>query len=452
MFDVVVIGGGPGGYKTAELLGKQGISVALVEEDALGGVCLNQGCIPFKSYLNVAKLRQKAKKLLKEITEDEFDVKLNQKKILQKKQQIIKGLQQSVSGLLKSSGVIVFYGCARVVESMDKYIRIDVNGELLECKNVVIATGSEEIMFPDIIKEMLPYKVMGSREMLELEDFPKSIDIVGGGVIGLEAACYYADAGCTVTLIEASDHVGGHIDLEIAMVLKRIMQNKGIRIITNTCLKKFEQDGVVYQQNDEFIRRESQCVLIAIGRKPRIDTDMLDCLGVKYDKKGIVIDEHCRTSNPRVYACGDVTGKLMLAHTAYRQAKVIVDSIKEKGSSMDYQIIPRIIYTNPEVLSVGFTEEDCKEQNIRYIAKSLPMTYSGKYFAECGKDGARAKMIVDEAEHRIIGFHMIGNGSSELSLALELMISNKMTTDEIGNMIFAHPTYSEIVGELTNCF
>ena len=451
MFDVAVIGGGPGGYRTAELLGKQGMKVALIEEKMIGGVCLNQGCIPFKSYLNATKILQEVKKLSSEKITDEVDVTLNQRQILRKKQQIVAGLRKSVENTLKFNGVSIFYGYAQITENNEKTIKISIEDEVIECGKLVIATGSEEIMLPGIT-DALSYKVIGSCEMLELDEFPQNIDIIGGGVIGLEAACYYADAGCQVTLIEATDHIGGSIDLELSTALKRILQKKGICVYTDTCLTDFEQDSVLYRQNGEYIRRTPQYVLIAIGRKPRLDEKMLSQLNVEFRKNGIIVDEQCRTSNPNVYACGDVTGKMMLAHTAYRQAKMIADSIQNKNGDIAYHLIPRVIYTNPEVLSIGFSEEHCKKENIGYIAKSLPMTYSGKYFAENGKDGAKAKMIVDDAEHRIIGFHMIGNGASELSLAMELMISNKMTIDEIQNIVIAHPTYGEIIGELAGCF
>lgn len=449
MFDVIVIGGGPGGYKSAELLGKQGAQVALIEENELGGICLNQGCIPFKSYLSVSKICQELNKLSQENIVNKFNMSLNQNQLLEKKRLIIKGLRQSIEGLLKSNGVTVIRGHASAAEYDDNHVKIYVDGNQYESSKIIIATGSDEIILPNFQKEV-PYKIIGSREMLELAELPHSIDIVGGGVIGLEAACYFADAGCEVTVIEAADHIGGHIDNEIAVALKKILERKGIQIITNTHMVDCELDGILYK-GGQCIKRTPQYIMHAIGRRPRLDKEILDCLDVKYDVAGILIDDACRTSNPNVYACGDVTGKLMLAHTAYRQAKVIANTIKGEKSNIDYQSIPRIIYTNPEVLSLGCSEEDCQTQNIEYQAKSLPMTYSGKYFAENGKDGAKAKLIVDK-DKKIIGFHMIGNGSSEISLAAEIMIAHKMTVNEIANMVFPHPTYGEIIGDLAGLF
>lgn len=449
MFDVIVIGGGPGGYKAAELLGKQGVQVALIEENELGGVCLNQGCIPFKSYLSASKICQESNKLSQENIANKLDMSLNQSQLLEKKRLIIKGLRQSIEGLLRSNGVTVIRGHARAAEYDDNRIKIDVDGKLFESSKIIIATGSDEIILSNFQKKV-PYKIIGSREMLELVELPDSIDIVGGGVIGLEAACYFADAGCEVTVFEAANHIGGHIDIEIAVALKKILERKGIQIITNTRMAECEPDGILYQ-GEQSIKRTPRYVLHAIGRRPRLDKEILDCLDVKYDVTGILIDDACRTSNPNIYACGDVTGKLMLAHTAYRQAKVIANTIKGEKSNINYQSIPRIIYTNPEVLSVGCSEEDCQKQNIDYQAKSLPMTYSGKYFAENGKDGAKAKMIVDK-DKKIIGFHMIGNGSSEISLAVEILIAYKMTVNEIANMVFPHPTYGEIIGDLAGLF
>lgn len=450
MFDVVVIGGGPGGYKTAELLGKQGTCTALIEENELGGVCLNQGCIPFKKYLSVSKICQEVNKLSQENMVNASAVSLNQNQLLEKKQLIIKGLRQNLERMLKTVGVTVIKGHANVINCDSGYIEIDVDGNLLKTATLVIATGSrEEIIKPDF--EMNGFcKMIGSREMLELTELPDNIDIVGGGAIGLEAACYFADAGCGVTVIEAASHIGGRIDYEIAESLQKILERKGIQIITDTHFQNFETDGILYQ-GEQSMKRKSRYTLYAIGRKPKLDKKMLDCLNIKYNETGILIDETCRTSNPNVYACGDVTGKLMLAHTAYRQAKVIANDIKGERSNIDYQNIPRIIYTNPEVLSIGYSEENCKDQNIVYETKTLPMTYSGKYFAENGKDGAKAKMIVDK-DKKIIGFHMIGNGSSEISLAVELMIAHEMTVNEISNLVFSHPTYGEIINDLAGLF
>lgn len=449
-FDVVVIGGGPGGYKCAELLGKNGLSVALAEKVAVGGTCLNQGCIPFKFLLHVSKTRDEAAKAAKAGYLDSGAGEVNQGTVTAGKRQIVSALNKSVEVMLKSCGVTLVRGEARVVEAADGHFAVAVGDERIECARLVIATGSEECLFD--IPTDTAYRVITSKDMLELEELPDEIDIIGAGAIGLEAASYFADAGRKVTVIEGLDHIGGHTDLETAASLQRILAKKGIKVLTNTFVKSFEADRVVYENKGVTSERTTGCVLLAVGRKPHFDDTSLGLLGVDYGPRGIEVDDRCRTSAAGVWAVGDVTGKLMLAHTAYQQAKVIADDICGKPvNPIRYELIPRIIYTNPEALAVGLSEEDCKAAGIAYTVKSLPMTYSGKYFAENGRDGAKAKMLIDDGR-RIIGFHMIGNASSELALSAELIIAQGLTVEQVLNLSFPHPTYGEIICSLAEAF
>ena len=445
MFDCVVIGGGPGGYKATELLSRAGYSVALIEKNKIGGVCLNEGCIPFKTYLHTSRIKKESDKLLqdKQFTGESFQI--NQENVYLYKEKIINMLTKSIENMLKAHGASVFFGEALIEKCNDGSFSIKVGNDIIECKKLIIATGSKEVALK--CDNDLSIKMIGSHDMLELTELPEQIEIVGAGAIGLEAASYFSDLGCKVILAEASDKIGGHIDSEISDALKRILEKKGIKVYTNTFLSKINQGKVYHKYGEEQIVTEPNLVITAVGRISDIDEEMLKTAEVRYDKSGIIIDNQCRTSNKNIYACGDVTGKVMLAHTAYAQAKVISDSISGKTSIMNYDLIPKVIYSNPEVLTVGMTEEDCKEKNISYTAKSLPMTYSGKYFAENGKDGAKAKMIIDENK-KVIGFHMIANGASELSIFAELMIANQMTISDVKNLIFAHPTYGEIIYEL----
>ncbi len=451
MFDVIVIGGGPGGYRAAYLLGRKNFKVALVEEENIGGVCLNQGCIPFKSYLHTARTIQEANCLVKENVIAGNAVSLSQSLLCEKREAIIKGLRQGVMNSLKTAGITVYKGTASIAECNDGMLAFHVNGEIIKGKKAVIATGSEEKQLQGIEDASTFSRVIGSREMLEFTEIPDNIDIIGGGAIGLETASFLCDVGCKVTVIEAGSHIGGGLDQEIADGLKKILGKKGIQIFTDTKFARVKDQTLIYESSGNEQTKSPEYVIVSIGRKPRIDGKMLDVLGVKYSIDGIEIDDSCRTSNENVYACGDVTGKLMLAHTAYQQARVIADSMAGIDAKMNYDHIPRIIYSNPEVLSIGVSEEDCKKRGIYFEARTLPMTYSGKYFAENGKDGAKAKMIINE-EKRMVGFHMIGNCASEISLAVEMMIANHMRIDSVQNIIYPHPTYGEIICDLAEAF
>ena len=445
MYDITVIGGGPGGYRSAELLGRKH-RVALIEENHLGGICLNQGCIPFKSYLHFSRIRSEVMRASSQHLIESSDCRIDQETVLENKNRIVRGLQQGIASGLKASGADIIYGTAVKAEEKDGCFFVQVGDQQIESKKIIIATGSEETLLP---AGQNSSSVVYSKDMLEMNDLPDDIIIIGGGVIGLEAACYYCDAGCQVTILEMQDHIGGNMDREISDSLCKVLAKKGIRIITNAAVKQIENNRVLYSLEKEDLEIQAQIILCAIGRKPRLQKELLDPLGVEYNSKGVCIDDKCRTTNPNVFACGDVTGKVMLAHTAYRQAKVIADHIDGMASAMDYHIIPHVMYTNPEVLSVGYTEEDCKALNLNYRACSLPMTYSGKYYAENGKDGAKAKMLINDMT-KVIGLHIIGNGMSEFALAAELMIAKGMTVEEISNLVYPHPTYCEIVAEMAS--
>ena len=443
MYDVIIIGGGPGGYKTAELCAKNGQRTALIEEADLGGTCLNQGCIPFKTYLHFSGMRRQAQGAAASGFLDVPSVELRQGAIRAYKDQIAANLRQSVQMTVAHDGADLFRGHATVQGTSAEGFLVSVGEETLQASSLVLATGSVEQRLT--VPAGLPYPVLYSKEMLELDTIPKNLVIVGGGTIGLEAASFFSDAGSQVTVVESLPEIGGAMDREIAQAMQRILKKKGIAVYTDTMVQTFAADGILCERRGESLRLQADAVLVAIGRKPRLEEASLSALGVAYTERGISVDASCRTNVPGVFACGDVTGKRMLAHTAYRQAKVIADTLNGKDSIVDYSVIPGVTYTNPEVLTAGACEQDLAEGT--YTVSSLAMTYSGKYFAENGKDGAKAKLIVDQ-QQRVIGFHMIGNGASELSLAAELMIAKQMTADELTNLVYAHPTYGEIIGAL----
>lgn len=452
IYDLIVIGAGPGGYKTAELAAKRDLIVALIEKDHMGGVCLNQGCIPFKSYLNISKLRERLNDFnRKKIFEGNAEICIDQEKVRNETLRIVKILQKSIINELKKSGIEIFIGFAYIQGIEKGYVTVSVNEKIIKGKKLVIATGSREKEFPQSCEKTF-YPIIYSDQIINMKKFPKKILIMGSGAAGLEIASYLNGIGCEVTVMEKLAHIGGKMDLEVSANIKECLEKKGVRFLLNTSLVEFRKDRVILRQEKSEIQEKPECVIVSIGRNANVEGFGISNCKIDYSEAGIKINEKCETNNHLVFACGDVTGKMMLAHTAYRQAKVIVDTICGDTSFMDYTYIPRIIYTNPEVIIIGLSEEECIEQKILYHAKSLPMTYSGKYLAEYGKDNTRAKMIINVNTHEILGIHIVGNDVSELALALEMMISYHLTVEEIERLVFPHPTISEIICELVRSF
>ncbi|NLA83901.1 MAG: FAD-dependent oxidoreductase, partial [Clostridiales bacterium] len=289
--------------------------------------------------------------------------------------------------------------------------------------------------------------VLTNREILDLEEVPARLVIVGGGVIGLEMASYYRSAGSEVTVIEMLDHIAGPTDSEISDILLKNYEKKGIQFKLNAKATKLEGNSVVYESKGETFKIEADKVLLSIGRRPATEGLGLENIGVELYRGRIKLDDQCRTNVPGVYAAGDVNGKSMLAHTAYRESEVAVNNMLGKKDIMRYNAIASVIYTNPEVAGVGETEATAKEKGIEYEVAKLPMMYSGRYMAENeGGDGI-CKVLIDKKHKKLIGLHMIGNYASEIIYGAALMIEMEMRVDDVKELVFPHPTVSEIIRE-----
>lgn len=446
-FDLIVIGGGPGGYEAAELAGRRGLKTALVEKNKLGGVCLNYGCIPMKGYLHLAHVKGDIKDLRKSGIFMENDVlDINQNNVVRRSQRIVEKLQQGIECKLKNQGVSIYYGNAYIA-SINEEIIVFVNGLPLTAKYLIIATGSQAVKLSQR-QQISGYQIIYSDEIFRLTSIPHKMVIVGAGSVGLEAACYFNAAGCEVVVIESASEIGGRLDADIARLYRKILEREGIKVYTCSSVKEFYEEKILIRTKERDIHIRAEVVLIAIGRIPAVQGLGLEECGVEYDKGGICIDSTCRTNRQNVFACGDVTGKCLLAHAAYEQARIIVENLTGRKVYMNYDIIPKIIYTWPEVVMIGFSEQECIEKNIQYIAKKLPLTYSGKYFIEHGNDGSAAKMIIDKKSRTLIGFAMIGDGAAEMAVAVEMMMTNRMRVESVAELIFPHPTVGEILREL----
>jgi len=452
MFDLIIIGGGPAGYLAAERAGHAGLKTLLIEKRFIGGVCLNEGCVPSKTLLHSAKILDYAKH------GNEYGVTtsgaaIDQKAVITRKNKIVRNLVAGIKGQLKASHVTVKEGFAEILGRANGQnrgmIQVKVGEEVFESAKLLIASGSEAIVppIPGAREGLEQGYVLTNREILNLEVIPKTLVVVGGGVIGLEMASYFNSVGSKVTVVELLDKIAGPTDREISAILQKNYAQKGVTFRLSCRVTGLPQGGVEFEENGTLQRIDAERVLLSIGRRPVTTGFGLERLGVLIDKGRIVVDEKGQTSVPGVYAAGDVNGVWMLAHAAYRESEVVINNLLGKQDLVRYQAMPSVIYTNPEVGCVGETEESCTAQGIAFKVASLSMNYSGRYMAEnAGGDGI-CKVLIDPQRQRLIGCHMIGNYASEVITTAAMLIETEMKIDDIKEFIFPHPSVSEIIRE-----
>ncbi|NLX69453.1 MAG: dihydrolipoyl dehydrogenase [Clostridiales bacterium] len=448
IFDLIVIGGGPAGYIGAERAGQAGFNTLLIEKNSLGGVCLNEGCIPSKTLLNSAKIFDYARYGEKYgVTAQK--VELDHNAVIKRKNKVVKVLVSGIRAQLKRSNVNVVEGYARIDgKSSDGYI-VMVNDETYTAKRLLIATGSAPVIpsIPGVTEGLEAGYVLTNREILDISEIPRSLVVVGGGIIGLEMASYFNSAGSKVTIIEMLDHIAGNTDRDISNILLKNYQKKGVEFRLNSKVVEIKNGAVVYESAGKLEEIEADKVLMSIGRRPVVQNIGLENIGVEVENGAIKTDERGKTNVPEVYAAGDVNGKSMLAHTAYREAEVCVNNMLGRRDIMRYNAVPSVIYTNPEVACVGETEETAREKGIEFEVVKLPMRYSGRYVAENeGGDGI-CKLLINKKYRNLIGVHMIGNYSSEIIYGACIMIETEMRIRDIKELVFPHPTVSEIIRE-----
>ena len=449
LYDLIVIGGGPGGYLAAERAAHAGLKTLLFEKKSLGGVCLNEGCIPSKALLNSAKTYLHAKHASKYGVNTE-NVTVDQAKVIARKRKVVKTLVSGVGAKMRQHKVVVVKEEATIDGKCTDGFKIKSASGTYTGKKLIIATGSSAAVPPiPGVKENLGDFVCTNREVLELTQIPEQFTVIGGGVIGLEMAAYYAAVGSKVTVVEMLDHIAGPTDREISTRLQKELEAMGITFLLGHACEKVEP-GKVYVKAPDGAQKviEASKVLLSIGRRANYMNIGLETIGVKTDRPGIVTDAMCRTNVPDVYAIGDVNGHHMLAHTAYREAEVAVNTILGKKDYMRYHANPSVIYTMPEVASVGLTEQECKERGREVEIKKLSMMYSGRFVAENeGTDGL-CKIIVDKKTRLILGIHLIGAYAGEMIWGGAQMLETQLRVNDARQIIFPHPTVSEIVREV----
>ena len=442
---LAIIGGGPAGYTAAEKASKAGKDVVLFEQNAVGGTCLNVGCIPTKSLLYGAKQYYNATHAAKYgVTAENvsFDFAAMQKR----KTIVVRKLVAGIKQRLNNEHCTLVSGFAKVVSYQPSVISIECNGETYEAENLMICTGSTNFVPPIPGIKDNP-AVWDSTDALNATELPKSIIIVGGGVIGMEFATLYHELGVPVTVIEALPTILPNLDPEVVSVLAEKYKKAGINILTSTKVESVN-GGKVMANGVEY---EAERILVSVGRRANLNG--LEALNdIELNRGAIVIDDFCKTNLPNVYACGDVTGKIMLAHVAARQAEVAIGRMLKTIplQRIAYNAIPSVVYTNPEIASVGITESQAESMAIPVEVRKLPMTFSGRFMAENEGETGLCKMIVDAKNHSVLGVHMIGNPCSEFVSAASFAVRMGYTTAEFQQVVFPHPTVSEILHEIIN--
>ena len=446
MYDLAIIGGGPAGYVAAEKAGTAGQSVVLFEKRELGGVCLNEGCIPTKTLLYSAKMYDHATGGKKYgITAGE--VSYEYKKIADRKTKVVRKLVAGIKMKMEAAGVTVVRGEAVIERGDAQGIAIACDGQLYEAKNLLICTGSEAFVPPIPGVEDNP-AVLTNREMLALTEAPASLVVIGGGVIGMEFASYCNSLGIPVTVIEMMPEILGVMDKEIAEALRGIYAKRGVKFCLQCKVTRIEGNAVFYTDADgNELQCEGDRILMSIGRRAVLKGYGLENIAVEAER-GIKVNARMQTSLPNVYAAGDVTGFSMLAHTASREAEVAVNNILGIEDTMEYNAIPGVVYTNPEVASVGLTEEQALTAGVEYRLHKLPMTYAGRFVAENEGQTGIFKALISPAG-KLLGVHMLGNSSSEFICAACMAITNGLTVEQLQRTVFPHPTVSEMLKEGT---
>ncbi len=437
MFDIIIIGAGPGGYETAADAAAHGLTVAIVEKDQMGGTCLNRGCIPTKAMCRnaeVVNLMREAEVWGVKTGEMAFDYA----PVFERKEAVVKQLREGVETLMGAPGITAIKGEAILKDANT----VVVNGEEYSAKNIIIATGSAPRGLPIEGADL----AMTSDDILAMETLPQSLCIVGGGVIGMEFAAVFSTFGVEVTVIEYCKEILPPFDKDVAKRLKTVLSKRGIKIITSAAVNGISQseDGytVSYELKGKAQSVSAEKVLMSVGRQPVLPQG-LDAVGVTVGRRGIEVDDNMMTNVKGVYAIGDVNGRMMLAHAASAQGQRALHAIMGKADNIKLDIVPSAVFTVPELAMVGLTEEQCAERGMDVTVKKAFFRSNGKAVAMNETDGL-LKMIVDNETRQIVGCHICGAHAADLIQEVVTAMNAGATIDLLTSSIHGHPTLSEV--------
>lgn len=444
-YDVAIIGGGPAGYTAAERAAAGGLSTVLFEKNALGGVCLNEGCVPTKTLLYSAKVYDTIKHASRYAVSAE-NAAFDFPKIIARKNKVVKKLTAGIRMKMNEHGVVVVAGEAEIKgRAADGTLTIASGEETYEAANLLICTGSESVIPP--IPGLAETEYWTSREALLSKERPASLVIIGGGVIGMEFASFFNSMGTEVHVVEMLDKILGPMDHELSGMLQAEYAKRGVKFYLGHKVTAVHEGEVIVEKDGETFSIQGEKVLLSVGRRPVTKGFGLEAIAPEPFRNGIKVNEFMQTSLPNVYACGDITAFSLLAHTAVSEAEVAVKHILGKaGAGMSYKAIPGVVYTNPEIASIGKTEEELQAEGTPYTVKKIPMAFSGRFVAENEQGNGVCKLILAEDE-TLIGAHLLGNPASELIVIAGIAIEKGMKADELKAICFPHPTVGEIIKE-----
>ena len=443
MYDLMVIGAGPGGYEAAAYAAKLGKKVALFEKNELGGTCLNVGCIPAKTLLRSARAFEDVLEASRYGVSGAGTPVLDMKAVQARKQSIIATLKKGVEGMLKRAGVEIVKAEAKVAGKG----KIVADGKEYEGANILVATGSVPACPPIPGLRDNP-KVLDSTGILALEEIPKELVIIGGGVIGLEFATFFATAGTKVTIVEMLPKIAPVVDEEISKKLMAEMKKAGVVFNLSCKVQKIEGNVLTFTDPDGKDQQiTGDYILSAIGRSAVTRGFGLEEAGVEIERRGIKTDEFGKTNVPGIWACGDCTGRMQLAHAATREGIVAVHNMFGIADRMRYTAIPSVIYTHPEVAQVGATEEELKKNGVAYKKAVMPMAIAGRFMVENDGKAGTVKVLVSEKYGQVLGVHMIGGCCGEFIASAAAMVETEQCVEDVRQIVFPHPTQSEALKE-----
>ncbi len=443
-YDVIVLGGGPGGYVAAIKAAQLGGRVALIEKESLGGVCLNWGCIPTKALLKNARvyndILEGSDFGIEGIEKDKL--RINWQRMLERKNQVVKRLVMGVQGLMQKNKVDIYNGFGSFRDEGS----IEVNGETIYGEKFIIATGASPMLpeIPGITEAVKSGYALTSKEILDIPSLPKSLLILGGGVIAVEFATLFNTLGVEVTMLQRSDRILSNVEKEMAQSLSRHLKKQGVKIITNVSIKAFNHNEVLAVKDNKEVSYRADKILVSLGNKPNMSG--LEALPLELDARGIKTAENMSTNIKHIYAIGDVNGKYTLAHVASAEGIVAATNCMGGNEVLNYQIVPSCIYSFPEIASVGLTEEEAKAEGYSVVVSRFPLSANGKALAE-GESLGFIKIIADEKYGEILGTHIMAAHATDMISEAIISMQLEGTAHDVAKAIHPHPTLSEIVME-----